>query len=274
MYVTNIFNKITAKDNSIIKEGPKSLLQGELYFYQHIPEIISDLFPKLIGYYESQNTIFLHIELINGCNLSNLLINKKLTHQHMKDLDDILTRIHNASNIDDSITQNTVAEFYKNKFLQRFKLHNYPESALIKEIILKFLKIYTTRIRITPVIHGDYWLSNIIITPNGDYKLIDMRGCIGNCLSLAGDPNYDYAKLYQSILGYDYVLYDKIENYDTEYKESLLTYYKRLLGAKKIAFEDIHLLTIMLILGNIPFIECDQKKKAVWNWALALIAKK
>ena len=46
------------------------------------------------------------------------------------------------------------------------------------------------------VIHGDTVMTNIIINNFGKIKLIDMRGQIGDILTIYGDRFYDYAKLY------------------------------------------------------------------------------
>ena len=272
MFKTNRFNTIAVKNNIVIKKGPKSLIEGELYFYKNIPQEIFDLFPKLIDSFSSEDTLILHMEMIEGRNLSDLLINKILTVNHLKDISDILIKIHNVSR-KNSLSVNNIAEFYEDKFLKRIDLSTKPETNTIKGLLLKLLKTYTDsdRLIIKSVIHGDFWLSNIIITSSGNYKLIDMRGRIGDLLTLEGDPNYDYAKLYQSLLGYDFILYDNIDNYDELYKKSLIDYYKTFLKDHNILLEDISILAIILILGNIPFIESEEKKQLVWNWVLSLI---
>ena len=50
------------------------------------------------------------------------------------------------------------------------------------------------------VIHGDCTLSNIMLREDGSPVLIDPRGYFGNT-ELYGDPAYDWAKLYYSIIG-------------------------------------------------------------------------
>lgn len=59
------------------------------------------------------------------------------------------------------------------------------------------------------VIHGDPVFSNVIATPSDGLKLVDMRGKQGDVLTLRGDVMYDYAKAYQSVCGYDFVLLDR-----------------------------------------------------------------
>ena len=51
--------------------------------------------------------------------------------------------------------------------------------------------------------------SNVIATPDAGLKLVDMRGKLGDVLTIRGDCMYDFAKTYQSVCGYDFVLLDR-----------------------------------------------------------------
>lgn len=77
--------------------------------------------------------------------------------------------------------------------------------------LLRHLKHYENGRRARPaaVIHGDPVLTNIICETTSDkLKFIDMRGAQGGSLTVAGDAVYDLAKVFQSLLCYDYVLCD------------------------------------------------------------------
>ena len=56
------------------------------------------------------------------------------------------------------------------------------------------------------VIHGDPVFSNVLLNDDGHVFLLDMRGELGSTLTLQGDALYDLSKVYQSLLGYDYIL--------------------------------------------------------------------
>jgi hypothetical protein len=57
------------------------------------------------------------------------------------------------------------------------------------------------------VIHGDAVFTNAIIKADRPrIAWVDMRGMLGNKNTLAGDANYDWSKVLQSLLGYDFVL--------------------------------------------------------------------
>jgi hypothetical protein len=73
------------------------------------------------------------------------------------------------------------------------------------------------------MIHGDSVFSNCMIDENNNFKLIDMRGKLNNTLTLYGDIFYDYAKIYQSLIGYDEILLDKIVS--NEYKSKFIDIY-------------------------------------------------
>ena len=62
---------------------------------------------------------------------------------------------------------------------------------------------------IKKVIHGDPVFTNILINQFGKIKLLDMRGKQGDEITIYGDWLYDWAKIYQSIIGYDEILLSK-----------------------------------------------------------------
>jgi hypothetical protein len=96
-----------------------------------------------------------------------------------------------------------------------------PHASKVFEHLRKILHAYVNspELRIANVVHGDLWFENILVTPSNEVKMIDMRGKSGALLTVKGDPNLDFAKLYQSVLGFDYVLYDEV--YDPEYEHTL-----------------------------------------------------
>ena len=55
-----------------------------------------------------------------------------------------------------------------------------------------------------------------------------MRGKVGETLTIYGDWLYDWAKLYQSLIGYDKILLNKdiCKKYELEMKEFFKQYFK------------------------------------------------
>mgnify|MGYP000673873384 CR=1 FL=1 len=63
----------------------------------------------------------------------------------------------------------------------------------------------------------------MLINKFGKIKLIDMRGKQGDTNSMYGDLLYDYAKIYQSLIGYDEILLDK--HISENYKNGLINHF-------------------------------------------------
>ena len=85
-----------------------------------------------------------------------------------------------------------------------------------------------------------------------------MRGKQDNKLTIYGDWLYDWAKLYQSLIGYDEILEDKIININ--YKNSLLEYFKELFIKKysEYDFKNLILITKSLLFSLIPLHDNDK----------------
>jgi capsule biosynthesis phosphatase len=206
-YQTNKYNKVKRINKTrIIKEGPS--LEGEVWFYSHIQQSnINQYFPILISI-ENINRILL--EFIDGTLLSKIYNEGLLQDFILIKLLNVLQDIH-STQLDDgvNIQQQDIILHYTNKFEERSRnRQNYPfeNFDIIYNNIKLFLKDYLSKdISIVDVIHGDLWFSNILFL-KGNFKFIDMRGKIHHKLTTKGDQLYDYAKIYQSILGLDYIL--------------------------------------------------------------------
>jgi hypothetical protein len=99
------------------------------------------------------------------------------------------------------------------------------------------------------VIHGDPVLTNILFNQTDDVKFIDMRGNQGNMLSILGDHMYDWAKLYQSLIGYDEIVDDV--KVDEKYKLGLIMHFKSVFinMFDDSSFETLKLITKSLLLS-------------------------
>ena len=76
-----------------------------------------------------------------------------------------------------------------------------------------------------------------------------MRGKGGGKLTIYGDWLYDWAKIYQSIIGYDEILLSKI--IDTNYKENTIHIFKKYF-IDKFSGKDLKIITKSLIFTLIP----------------------
>jgi len=248
-------NKIEPRDfhtinsgsfDTIIKNGD---LKGENYYYENIPQYLKDMFPlKISG--NSKNIV---IEKIHGLTVTDLYLSEMLTKDTLTHILNSINRIQNCDIINDDIN---IYDNYASKLINRYKSFDYSifeNSESIYESILVKLQCYEkNNLGKKKVIHGDPVFTNIIINTYGKIKFIDMRGKVGDKLTIYGDWLYDWAKIYQSIIGYDEILLSKI--IDTNYKENIISIFKNYFIDKfsDKDFENLKIITKSLIFTLIP----------------------
>ena len=183
-----------------------------------------------------------------------------------------LRRIHKC-NTKSSITYNIYAN-YETKLIKRF--NNYPYSYKDKDVIFnllyKRLCEYSKKDRgVLSVIHGDPVFTNIICDMTNSYKFIDMRGKLGEDLTIYGDKFYDYAKVYQSLVGYDYILHDIEFNYS--YMNTLKEYFKEYISSRYglNRFYEIQLITASLLFTLIPLHNVQDQCDKYYDLARGLL---
>jgi hypothetical protein len=83
-----------------------------------------------------------------------------------------------------------------------------------------------------------------------------MRGKLGDKVTLEGDKFYDYAKVYQSIIGYDFILNDiEIDNvYVDKFKEKFESYFNN----EELFF--IKIITSSLLFSLLPLHSYSEKR--------------
>ena len=96
--------------------------------------------------------------------------------------------------------------------------------------------------------------SNVILTNEKDIVFIDPRGSIDGSFSLVGDINYDFAKIYQSLVGYDFILMDKLNTKEIIDNKLISFFIERLKYIQpETDFKVIKLITASLYLTLIKF---------------------
>jgi len=231
------FNKVEFHSDTVVKTTSNL---GEVYWYKNIPKSLSKYFPKVLNI--KDNTITL--ENIEGVNFSYSYFNKTL---QIKDLDNLLNTLRVIH--DTPFKSEETVDIYSNyvpKLIYRYE-HNkelyaqFSGSRLIYEILVNRLSSYKSGT--LGVIHGDPVFTNVLNTKQG-LKFIDMRGKLGETLSIQGDIYYDYAKVYQSLIGYDFILNDT--EVDNVYADEFIKHFES-------RFDFNELLTIKLITASMLF---------------------
>lgn len=239
-------NKIMSNGNKIIKEGD---LDGEDYYYNNIPDQIKDLFPKV--YNVNRNRI--ELQKINKPTYSTLLMSKKLTKSDIDTLIISIERIHNLESDQKEIDLNWA---YKQKVLER--LDHFKDLYTKLDINVDFYKIMASIDfhNFYSRIHGDPVFTNVFL--DSPYcKFIDARGIWGNQLTNSGDLYYDYAKILQSLYGYDYALHD--EPVLESYLESMRNYYLDKIK-HVVNIDQLKIKTKLLFVSMIPFHKEDIRR--------------
>ena len=222
-------------------------ISGERYWYENIPNNIRGLFPI---YYNGNNEC-IEISKINGIPISYLNTSKTLNEKTILKILTSLTQIHNSQNCDN---QNfDVSDNYLVKLLNRlktYKLDNVDDEILeLTDFFSSYIKDQKYKIG---VIHGDPVFTNILIDNYDDIKFIDMRGKVGDTLTIFGDIFYDFSKVYQSIIGYDFLLSNKEidKDYIENNKKIFIEYITINFGVEYVSH--IKNITKCLILSLIP----------------------
>jgi capsule biosynthesis phosphatase len=248
------FNKLEINNIETYKKISNNL-SGEIYYYQNIPFEIKDLFPLFIDY--DINNKWYIIEKIKGITLNSLYINELLNEEMLIHVMNSIKRLQNVNIKDKSIFNDiNIYANYASKLKDRYESYDYSKFKNHKEIfdyLFNELKNYEINKEGNPVvIHGDTVMTNILINNFGKIKFIDMRGKLGDKLTIYGDYLYDWAKLYQSLIGYDKILTNKkiSQTYETNMIKCFQNYFIELYSEKH--FEILKTIVKSLLFTLIP----------------------
>lgn len=244
------FNQVEFMGDKVIKTTSNL---GESFWYENIPSHLQSLFPKV---YEIDNNK-ITIENIEGVNYSYLYTNKSLTTGDLSLLLYAISEIHKTSTKTKfDIYVNYVLKL-TNRYYNNKELYNkFPQTKDLYNTLITRLKQYEDQdLGNRGIIHGDPVFTNIIKTETG-IKFIDMRGKLGDDLTIEGDKYYDYSKIYQSLLGYDFILND-IE-VDNIYTDVLIKKFESKFDTEEL--NNIKLITASLYFSLLPLHSIDDVK--------------
>ncbi|KJE92888.1 hypothetical protein CAOG_03776 [Capsaspora owczarzaki ATCC 30864] len=224
------FNKVTFVDNYVIKSSHNDIIRGERFFYEHMPADIAHLFPRLLESSTEQKTniVTIKLEQVKGVTYSHLSINRCLTDGRLLKLLRALHALHSSQGHPGDRPDPATLDLYQNyapkvraRYAKSRAIYDAIDPVGVKaafDTIVAALDNYEAeKLAVySHVIHGDPVFSNVLLKSDGNLVMIDMRGQLGGHVTMQGDRNYDLAKLYQSLWGYDFVLLDKEDNADDE----------------------------------------------------------
>ncbi|GMI50098.1 hypothetical protein ScalyP_jg4739 [Parmales sp. scaly parma] len=236
MITPRAFNEIKVLDSIVVKSGPYLSILSERSFYATTaPTSLSVLFPQLVDEDDvdcdslvnsfrssssssSSSTHSMSIEFVEGPTFSHLVRENKL-NSHLEKLLKALLKIHTNKEISLVINLDEQSTWLEQKVAKRFANFRavYDEvaaSTVVETTYAKLMNLLSdyhknNHFRIVSVIHGDPVFTNVILdSKSNEIKLIDPRGLVGAKISTNGDLIYDLSKVYQSLLGYDFIIAD------------------------------------------------------------------
>ena len=217
------FNSVNSNTLEVItkRSSQTNKLKGEIMWYQNLPMKFSEYVPKVISH--NENFSEYTMEKIEGITFQELFLSNNLKDDVFLMLLNILKNLHSHNDCNTE-TSNLIYANYAEKLRDRNKKYDFSKFDNHKKVfhsITKNLKDYETNGNgVCGLIHGDVVFTNIIVDKFGKLKLIDPRGLLGNTVTNNGDIMYDYAKILQSLIGYDEVMQMKVVNDD--YRKRLI----------------------------------------------------
>ena len=207
------YNKMTFKGETVIKEAltadAQKLLQREIDWYERIADVPSISIPKI------HSTAPLTMERVHGDNICLTAIADDRKPIVIKKMVDSLKALHQLDRREPNPFD--MAKDYYQKTLARVRtiapvipFSNEPIININGRAMKNPLRHLDAFQRMTQlaqstaqefgIIHGDCTFSNTLIDTDEKIYMIDARGYFGNT-KLVGDVDYDWAKMYYSIVG-------------------------------------------------------------------------
>jgi|688.fasta_scaffold127254_1 capsule biosynthesis phosphatase len=247
------FNNVTVGENYTVKSSKNiKKIKNEIKYIKNLPISIKNYFPEIL----EQGKNFYKMETVKGISYSYLYLNKLLLNADINLLFYSLNKIHNLKNINKLLSKNNIYKNYAIKFKQRLKnidlnLKNDFKNHILD--ILNFLDSYEEKkIGQIGLIHGDPVFSNIFKNLDNTIKFIDPRAGELNNFSMYGDVFYDYAKVYQSLVGFEQITSHQKTN-DSFFLEKKIYFencFIKFFDEKK--FKNLQFITSSLLISLIP----------------------
>lgn len=247
---TRRFNDLSIFKDYVIK---KTNNKCESFWYLNSPN--TDIIPK----FEVLDDQTIKLERINGIPLSYYMVKEEMSVEILNKLLGTIFSLHNTE-----VIGNYDYSFYEKKLIERVLTYNFndlPNFTKNYSKLYNLIKNYSLSTNNFNIIHGDPVFSNILLDLNYNLKFIDMRGSFGNGCSLYGDKYYDYAKIYQSLCGYDNIMLGKEIN--TLYSKDIKKHFESFFDEKEVY--NIKLITAYLFLTLIPLHDDILKIKQYYN---------
>jgi capsule biosynthesis phosphatase len=256
------FNNVIVGENYTVKSSKNiKKIKNEIKYIKNLPISIKNYFPVILD----QGKNFYKMDTIKGTSYSYLYLNKLLLNSDVDLLFYSLNKIHKVKDNYKLLSKNNIYKNYLKKFKQRLKnidsnLKNDFKNHI--QDISFFLENYEKqKIGQIGLIHGDPVFSNVFKNLDNSIKFIDPRAGELNSFSMYGDIYYDYAKVYQSLVGFEQITSYKKTNdsYVLEKKIYFENYFKNFFDEKKLS--NLKFITASLLISLVPMQDKKNSRK-------------
>jgi capsule biosynthesis phosphatase len=263
------FHSLKINPDTVSKSGHSAGIDPQVAYYESLPISLRGFFPTLLSKTAERGTTTFVLSRAKGASLSYIYIFGTLTQGLFDELVDSLVALHSwvptSPDEKEKFSLPTDATVYLNwapKMHQRWHsrfsdcYRFFAQSELVVPRINWWLEMYQRYQKGVPayVIHGDAVFTNCVAAADKPrIKWVDMKGLLGSARTTAGDVNYDWSKILQSLLGYDYILLGKPNTAARDYPNLLShfqEFYIRRFG--KEAWAWLYMLTASFMFALLP----------------------
>ena len=218
IFKTRFYNSVALNNNKIVKISDSVRIKKEQDWFLSAKQTIPDNIPLIYEVQTFNNISKIVMEYINGENLYDTLrhvTSKVFVAKYIESVSKVSKELHaemypaNKTDFKKMYLEKPLKslEFFYSKYGEQYKekdkivINNRnctkPEVLLLEKYKELQHKVSSNKYTL---IHGDLTLSNIIVGKDFNIFLIDPRGGFGDTKNY-GDPNYDIAKFYFSLIG-------------------------------------------------------------------------
>lgn len=244
------FNQVTIGEDVVTKASAERAhkIRAEIAWYAAVPAPIRRWFPAILASEDAAYTM----TRVRAPTFSQLYVNELLTPHMLRTMLNQLVTLHAGLPVaaDGSLLYGN----YMAKWRARKRFHRVTDDQA--EDVEAFLTAYEADGRAVPAhVHGDPVFTNIFWDETAQHAIfIDPCGVQNDVPMIAGDALYDYAKVLQSLGGYDEVLAERTVTFG--YKAPLLRVFwdfvDKVVAGRR---DDIQRIRDFLVLSMLPMHE-------------------
>jgi hypothetical protein len=248
------FHTLTLKNAKVFRKN--GCLKSQINYYLNIPSSVRLLFPSLLDY-DDVHFRWYDMQYIEGLTMSNMFVSQLMSQEHMHTLMQNLQKIRGCTTEIKINIYGNYARKLKKRFEEYCSVYSTKTNCQnVYATLVEKLDEYELKQRgKCGMIHGDPVFTNIMLVDKNKFKFIDMRGRVDDSDTIMGDIFYDYAKVYQSLSGYDEILFNvRVEQ---EYRGMMVNIFKEYAQEY---FNDIVLLTSSMLFSLLPLHDKNHEK--------------